>query len=93
VTLKGVASPEINESNIWVGAVPCGSWFAHSPASILLAGALLAWCPPAVALDPALDISQYAHTAASTPSTKSAVPARSSSPSSSNSSSKPLLAL
>src|SRR5690242_1296058 len=31
--------------------------------SILLAGMLLAWCPCAFALDPALDVSQYAHTA------------------------------
>ena len=31
--------------------------------SLLLAGVLLAWCPCAVALDPALDVSQYAHTA------------------------------
>src|SRR5258707_1112321 len=30
---------------------------------ILLAGVLLAWCPGAYALDPALDVSQYAHTA------------------------------
>src|SRR5262245_51066271 len=28
----------------------------------LLAGSLLAWCPYALALNPALDISQYAHT-------------------------------
>src|SRR4029453_10812748 len=25
--------------------------------------AVLAWCPPALALNPALDVSQYAHTA------------------------------
>src|SRR5216683_877900 len=31
--------------------------------SLLLAGVLLAWCPCAFALDPALDVSQYAHTA------------------------------
>src|SRR5882672_6231269 len=31
--------------------------------SLLLAGVLLAWCPGAWALDPALDVSQYAHTA------------------------------
>jgi signal transduction histidine kinase/ligand-binding sensor domain-containing protein len=31
--------------------------------SILLAGVLLAWCPCAMALDAALDVSQYAHTA------------------------------
>jgi signal transduction histidine kinase/ligand-binding sensor domain-containing protein len=30
--------------------------------SILLAGVLLAWCPGAYALNPALDVSQYAHT-------------------------------
>jgi hypothetical protein len=30
---------------------------------LVLAGVLLAWCPCAVALDPALDVSQYAHTA------------------------------
>ena len=30
---------------------------------IVLAGALLAWCPGARALDPSLDVSQYAHTA------------------------------
>jgi signal transduction histidine kinase/ligand-binding sensor domain-containing protein len=29
----------------------------------LAAGLLLAWCPPVLALNPALDISQYAHTA------------------------------
>jgi len=34
-------------------------------ASLIAAGviALLVWCPPAVALNPALDVSQYAHTA------------------------------
>src|ERR1700749_1065066 len=31
--------------------------------SLLLAGMLLAWCPCAMALDAALDVSQYAHTA------------------------------
>jgi len=31
--------------------------------SILLAGLLLAWCPRALALNPTLDVSQYAHTA------------------------------
>ena len=31
--------------------------------STLLVGMLLAWCPCAFALDPALDVSQYAHTA------------------------------
>ena len=31
--------------------------------AILLAHVLLAWCPSAFALDPALDVSQYAHTA------------------------------
>src|SRR5258706_1453881 len=30
---------------------------------IVLAGLLLAWCPRAFALNPALDVSQYAHTA------------------------------
>src|SRR5262249_23181576 len=30
---------------------------------IVLAGSLLAWCPCAWALNPALDVSQYAHTA------------------------------
>jgi len=30
---------------------------------MFLAGMLLAWCPRALALDPALDVSQYAHTA------------------------------
>ena len=29
---------------------------------MVLAWRLLAWCPSAFALDPALDISQYAHT-------------------------------
>src|SRR5262252_2861010 len=29
---------------------------------IVLAGMLLTWCPGALALDPALDVSQYAHT-------------------------------
>ncbi len=32
-------------------------------AGIFLAGVMLAWCPCAFALDPALDVSQYAHTA------------------------------
>ncbi len=32
-------------------------------AGIVLAGVMLAWCPCAFALDPALDVSQYAHTA------------------------------
>ncbi|MGH9840818.1 MAG: two-component regulator propeller domain-containing protein [Blastocatellia bacterium] len=32
-------------------------------AGLLLAGLLLAWCPSTFALDPALDVSQYAHTA------------------------------
>jgi ligand-binding sensor domain-containing protein len=30
---------------------------------IVLVWVLLAWCPPALALDPSLDLSQYAHTA------------------------------
>ena len=30
--------------------------------SLVLAGVVLAWCPCAVALNPALDVSQYAHT-------------------------------
>ncbi len=30
---------------------------------LVLACLVLAWCPSAVALDPALDVSQYAHTA------------------------------
>jgi signal transduction histidine kinase/ligand-binding sensor domain-containing protein len=35
--------------------------FAVAPGSIL--ACLLLWCPPALALNPALDVSQYAHTA------------------------------
>src|ERR1700722_10719996 len=35
--------------------------FALTPSSIL--ACLLVWCPCALALDPALDVSQYAHTA------------------------------
>src|SRR5690349_19054375 len=33
------------------------------PLVVMLAGMLLAWCPCAFALDPSLDVSQYAHTA------------------------------
>src|SRR5579864_3953732 len=35
--------------------------FAVAPGTIL--ACLLLWCPPALALNPALDVSQYAHTA------------------------------
>src|SRR5215510_12769549 len=41
----------------------CGQRRQVVALGIVLVGMLLAWCPGAIALNPALDVNQYAHTA------------------------------